>query len=136
MIKVASFNCNGFQSNFEYIKLLMKKYDIICVQETLLFETCNEVLGDLSPDFGYYYQSATRTSSIVGRSSGGLVTYFANTISAKVKNLYCSNRMLCTSVTLNGDDEYIFVNCYFPCDYNNNNSLVEYRETLAELQSF
>ena len=42
-IKVISFNCGGLKSNVELIIFLFNECDILCVQETLLFESSNAI---------------------------------------------------------------------------------------------
>ena len=74
-MKISSFNCGGFRSNFEYVKLLMSNVDLIFIQESLLYDQSNDILSELNENFNFDYVSASRGDSLVGRCSGGLVTY-------------------------------------------------------------
>lgn len=134
-MKVVTFNCGGFRSNYEYVKMLMKDNDIICVQESLLYDLSNDILGDLSCDFNFDYQSASRNPNLTGRCSGGLVTFWRNGLARRVECEVKSDRILGHTFFI-GDMSYTIVNCYFPCDYHDGVSFVKYRETLMELSNF
>ena len=75
MLKLASFNCGGFRSNFHLVKSLLSNYDIVCIQETLLCDSDNMRLGDVSDKFSYVFQSAVRNKHNVGRCRGGLALF-------------------------------------------------------------
>ena len=111
-MKIVSFNCGGLRSNGEYLKLLLDEYDVVCVQETLLCDIDNSFLANFTDQFDYDYQSATRPSdSFVGRSSGGLATYWRSSYQYdSVTTNYKSNRLLSVTFSIS-QVNYTFINC-------------------------
>ncbi len=49
-----------------------------------------------------------------------------------IKLFSCSGRIIGIWVN-EGVSNYLIVNCYLPCDYRNEESILEYRETIAKL---
>ena len=96
-IKVISFNCGGLKSNAELINLLLNECDILCVQETLLFESSNDILNKFSIDYNFEYQGATKTKFNVfaGRPSGGLVTFWKSSLNSMVSVTFKTDSCIC-----------------------------------------
>ena len=133
-IKVISFNCGGLKRNVELINLLLNECDILCVQETLLFESSNDILNRFSIDYNFEYQGATKTNVFAGRPRGGLVTFWKSSLNSMVSVTFKTDRCICIKLNSCGK-ESIVVNTYLPCDYGNEDCLMYYRGALIELET-
>ncbi len=129
-IKIASFNCSGFKQKIYTIRKLMQCNDIICLQETLVNESNVDIFNEIDTLFSYFYvNAAKKQSQICGQCSGGLVIYFRKNLKHLIELFTCSDRIWVNE----GISKYLIVNCYVPCDYINEESIIEYRETIAKL---
>ena len=118
----------------ELINLLLNECDILCVQETLLFEFSNDILSRFSIDNNFEYQGATKTNVFAGHPSGGLVTFWKSSLNSMVSVTFKTDRCICIKLNSCGK-ESIVVNTYNPCDYGNDDCLLSYRGALMELET-
>jgi len=87
-LKFASYNCYGFKSSCVAIKDLCKTFDVICLQETWLFEHDLHMLSNLHPDFYGFGISGMDVSKdlITGRPYGGGVLYGGEKASGNIRS--------------------------------------------------
>ena len=72
-LRFVSYNCQSFNCNIEFIRLLLETCDVLCLQETLLNDINECQLDNLNDDFVSTHVSSVRNSNtFVGRASGGL----------------------------------------------------------------
>ncbi len=50
-IKIASFNCSGFNQKIDTIRKLMQCNDIICLKEILVNESNVDIFNEIDPLF-------------------------------------------------------------------------------------
>ena len=70
-----------------------------------------------------------------GRSSGGLAILWKKSCKAKIFPIYCNDRIMAIKLVM-GESSYLLINIYLNCDYGNNESLIEYKNNVAQLANF
>ena len=135
-LSIISYNCNSFNANTVIINELLKKCDVLCLQETLIDDNNFQVLDTLNECFSSAYVSATRKNDcFVGRSSGGLVIYWKNFDEVKFEPITFTNRIMGLRITFPNNTVYLILNIYCICDYGTVDALIEYKSTLADLHN-
>ena len=119
---ICSFNCKGFEyRNFDYLKKVFNKVDILLLQEHWLFEFENAEFYKLFPDCQFVFKSSMNDSSVVlGRPYGGVAMVWKRFMSLKVENITTSCGRLCAVKVSSSNTSFIIINVYMPC---NNNEL-------------
>ena len=77
-LKITSFNCQGFKfRNYDYLKEIFNKCDIIILQETWLYNFEHSMFNNVLPLSQYHAISAMDDSDIGrnGRPYGGCTQY-------------------------------------------------------------
>ncbi len=72
-LKIVSFNCSGFKfRNYDYLKDIFRKCDILLIQETWLYNFQHEEIGKVLVDSEHHAVSAMDECDVsrVGRPYG------------------------------------------------------------------
>ena len=136
-LKIISFNCQSLRSNFEIISDLVKKCDVLCLQETLIDDNNHHFLDQIDENFMYaYIPSVRKADCFVGRSSGGLAVLWRIGTDLKFSSVYFGNRIMGLKIfSVNNDLPFLLLNIYMPCDYGNENCYIEYKSCLADINN-
>ena len=135
-LKIITYNCQSYNSNSGIIKNLLSVCDILCIQESLISNSNSYLLNSIDDDFDFVLNDAVRDlDQFSGRSSGGLITFWKKSIDMRCVPVVINNRCLGLKL-INDDISYLLLNVYFNCDYGNLESLLKYRENLAEISEF
>ena len=138
-LRLVSYNCRGWRSGSDYVKLLLQSCDLCFIQEHWLFR---EHLGSLniSNDFLSVGVSGMDSSEIlVGRPFGGCGILYRKSLSPVIRRIFTSSQRLCAiSLTLhnsldNSPFAILFVCVYLPTDYSNVASHTAFAESIGEL---
>ena len=134
-LKIITYNCQSFASSIEVISDLLKRCDVLLLQETLINDVNSYLLEGLDDNFCLSYTPSSRPSNVLhGRSSGGLAVYWRRLKDIKFKPIYFSSRIMGLRLDFQ-NCSYLVCNVYFPCDYRDLDSLIEYRSTLSEIEN-
>ena len=134
-LKIVTYNCQSFTCNREIISEILESCDILLLQETLITEVNSFLLSNINDDFCFSFTSAHKANnSLYGRSSGGLAIYWRRIRNIKFKPIYVSGRIMGLQLDF-GNLKYLVCNVYFPCDYRDTDSLIEYKSTLTILEN-
>ena len=132
-LKIISFNCQSFESNFEIVREVIRSCDILLLQETFLTENFSDKLQKLGDEFEFLATPATRNPlCFTGRASGGLAIIYKKTYSQFIVPLFQSSRIMGIYLKF-PNANFLLLNVYLPCDYGNTESICSYRSSLAEL---
>jgi len=132
-LKIGTYNCQSFTANFSFITSLLSELDVLFLQETFLHEYNNDILANLGPEYDFAYVSSTRkTDAFVGRSKGGLVIVWRKICNICCVPRYFNDRIMGVRLRY-GCQTLLLLNVYLPCDYGDNNSLIDYKFQISEL---
>ena len=53
MVKIVSYNCNSIRNNIEIVQMLTEDYDIVCLQELMLFPEDLGILSRINDNFDF-----------------------------------------------------------------------------------
>ena len=133
-LKVISYNFQSFCVNQDIILNLLNHCDVLLLQETLLGSNDKWKMGNLNSQFDFFGAPAVRNSNnFVGRSSGGLGILWRKSLGIITDASKHDDRII--SVTLTSSSaNYLLLNIYCICDYRNDEALVSYKSTMADLK--
>ena len=135
MVRIVSFNCQSFNSNFEIIDKLLSHCDFLLLQETLVTEHNANFFNKLDKKFNFCYQPAVRSDSFsYGRPSGGLTIIWHSSLNIPVHPIYISDRILGVKLVF-PDICVLILNIYATCDYRTSQCLVDYKSSLCDLSN-
>ena len=135
-LSIISYNCRSANSNGVIISDLLKKCDILCMQETLVDDNNSHLLDTLDNRFiSAYVPSNRKPDCFVGRSSGGLAILWKPLTEVRFQPITFNSRIMGLRMLLPNDVTYLIINIYCICDYGTVDSLIEYKSTLADLQN-
>ena len=133
-LRLISYNCFSLGSNANMVCSLLKKCDVLCLQETLVDENNSNILDNLDNEFITAYVPAYRKPDcFVGRSSGGLAILWRRAENIEYIPMFYDKRIMGLKVILPDKSCLLILNVYLICDYGNIDSLLEYKSTLADL---
>ena len=134
-LKIISYNCNSFNSKLLILETLLGKCDLLCLQETLIGEDNSFNYNKIDPKFISTYVPATRREDIsVGGASGGLALFWRKSLKINFYPIEFSDRILGLKLVFNSVS-YILLNVYCFCDYGDMESLMNYKNMMAELSN-
>ena len=119
-LNIISYNPTGFsRDKAEFMKSL--KADILCLQEHFLLRSNIFKLQNEFTDFNFCAVPATKQDKVIssGRPSGGLAILWPKSSKHKIQQLKLNNSNRVQAVSI--DSTFLLLNCYFPCDTQNNN---------------
>ena len=132
LVTVTSYNSRGFSEQKQnYMETLLLFSDIFCGQEHFLLSSCdkkhsntNKLIKAFGNSHDMYIVPAKKQTGNVnkGRGSGGLVTMFRKYLTKYVSQVKCENYRLQGTKFLFPSCSLLVVNCYLPCDSQNNNA--------------
>lgn len=136
MLKIVSFNCNSLRKRMDTVRDLAQQYDIICLQELLIFKENLFLLNEIDSNFDHvsFVCDNSEDEIVEGRPKNGVAILWRNDISDIVKLVKHDDRVI--GITL--DDGYLNVlllNIYMPCDKQNMSSLNEYQNYLQSINN-
>ena len=138
MISIASFNCKGFKErNFDYLKELYDKVDIMMIQETWLYSFEDNIINKIFNGCNNYSVSAMNDSDIgrKGRPYGGCSIVWKNSLAIKVSPINTISNRICAVCIECDADNLLLINVYMPTIDSSVDNLNEYSDVLGELSS-
>ena len=134
-LKITSYNCQSIGSKIPLIESLLVNCDILLLQETLLSEYNFEQFEHIDDNFASAFTPAERREQIfVGRSSGGLAIYWRKLSGLSCNPIFFSNRIMGLKLSA-GEYTCLLLNVYCICDYRTQESLLSYKDTLAQISN-
>lgn len=123
-IRLLSYNSTGFNpAKADFIRFLTTSLctDIFCLQEHFLLRANVSRIQNEFKNFNSHILPATKKDNVLcsGRPSGGLGIFWKNSLNKLVKPVAIPNSNRIQAIDFN--DKVIILNCYFPCDSQNNN---------------
>ena len=133
-LRIISYNCQSLNAKLDIVSTLLNDCDILLLQETLLTNDNNDILGNININFNAInIPSVRKIGQLYGRSSGGLAILWKRNSNLKYFPVYGNNRFIGIKI-LFGEISYLLLNVYLNCDYRTIESLIEYKENLAEIE--
>ena len=122
--RLISYNSTGFNAaKAEFIRFLSStlSVDIFCIQEHFLLRTNVSKIQNEFKNFNSSILPATKKNNVLssGRPSGGLAIFWKNSLNKVVKQIKIPDSNRIQAININ--DKIIILNCYFPCDTQDNN---------------
>ena len=137
-LKVSSFNCTGFKyRNYEYLKQLFSKCDILLLQETWLYKFQHSQIENVLVGSQHHAMSAMDDSDVgrVGRPYGGCAVVWHQSLALALVPVNTSTPRLCAVATDTGNSKLLIVSVYMPNDDNSDVNFYLYGDVLSELSS-
>ena len=137
-LKLTSFNCNGFKNrNYDYIRDIFNKCNILLLQETWLFEFEHKQICNVIPQCQYYAVSAMDESNIIqaGRPYGGCGIVWHKNLQLSFVPIQTVSKRLCALNIKSSNVNILIINVYMPYDDHTENSFNTYGDTLCEISS-
>ena len=133
-LKIVSYNCQSLKANINIVSPLLNDCDILLLQETLLTNDNTDILENMNTNFNTINMPSVRKpGQLYGRSSGGLAILWKKNSNFKYFPVYGSNRFIGLKIFF-GEICYLLLNVYLNCDYRTVESLIEFKENLAEIE--
>ncbi len=120
-LKIVSFNCSGFKfRNYDYLKDIFMKCDILLIQETWLYTFQHEEIGKVLVDSEHHAVSAMDECDVsrVGRPYGGCAVVWRRGLALDFRPLTTTSRRLCAVVAQSECAKLLLVSVYMPNDDN------------------
>ena len=135
-LKIISFNCQSLNANAAIIEDLLGSCDILCLQETLIDHNNAQNLNQFDNNFMVAYEPAYRQADVfTGRSSGGLTIFWKSFLNINISPLFFDKRVMGLKLSLPGGCVLLLLNVYLICDYEDVDSFIEYKSTLATIDN-
>ena len=83
MIKLCTYNCNSVRVNFENVRNIMSRCDIVCLQELMLCKGDQPILNELNDDFENvaFVQDRDSVGIVEGTPTRGVAVLWRKTLS-------------------------------------------------------
>ena len=138
-ISVTSFNCKGFKErNYDFIKFLFDRSDIMLLQETWLYSFEHDKIGKLLGNNALYFSKSAMQDTDVGRLGrpfGGCAVVCKAHINMSITPLETHSNRLCAIHLKNSLESIIIISAYMPCNDGSAVSLNEYIDVLIEIST-
>ena len=136
MVHCVSFNCNSIRKNTEIVKTLLKKADILCLQEIMLTKDDLGILNQFNSEFEHvaFVNEREVVGICEGRPTAGVAIFWRRKFSHFIKTITIDDSIIGILLN-NGNNKVLIMNVYLPCDYQNMDALDRYRSALAKLES-
>jgi len=134
-LTVISYNSCGFAADKQaYMRMLLSKCSILCVQEHWLSDSQLPLLGHLNQNFSYAGVSGFGNNDVLFGRPCGRAVLWRNDIDARVQVLQvCSKRI--SAVRLRSSSfSLLLISVYMPCD-GNDSRIDDYTQQLAIMDS-
>ena len=133
-LKIATINIQSCKSNKVYLEKIIHQYDIVCIQETWLYEFESNMLHDLSPNHCVTSKSSDKDDPIPpterARGHGGVAIIWKDTHDNIVQPLEDGGVRI-NVIEIKTPEPLIIVNSYLPA--RNGGQKDQYLEILDEL---
>ena len=117
-LKFISYNCKGFKNrNYNYLKELYDKNDILLLQETWLYFFQDDNVGK------------------AGRPYGGCAIVWNNKLPIGVKPINTNSSKVCAAFAEIFNDKFIIISVYMPSNDNSIVNINEFEEILNEIST-
>ena len=137
-LKIVSFNCSGFKfRNYDYLKDIFKKCDILLIQETWMYNFQHEEIGKVLDDSEQHAVSAMDDWDVsrVGRPHGGCAIVWRRGLALDFQPLTTTSKRLCAVVAQSQCAKLLLVSVYMPNDDNCDRSFEIFGDVLNELSA-
>lgn len=137
-LKIVSFNCSGFKfRNYDYLKDIFMKCEILLIQETWLYNFQHEEIGKVLVDSEHHAVSAMDECDVsrVGRPYGGCAVVWRRGLALDFRPLTTTSRRLCAVVAQSDCAKLLLVSVYMPNDDNCDRSFEIFGDVLNELSA-
>ena len=137
-LKITSYNCNGFKSrNYNYIKEIFQKCDILLLQETWLHTFEHKNFSNIVTKCNYHAISAMDETDVqrIGRPYGGVAILWNKNLKLSFIPITTNSNRVCA---INIKCDYynlIIFNVYMPNDNDSNENFDIYGDVLCEISS-
>lgn len=136
-IKVASFNCRGIKNSVVELQSLMKSNDIICLQETWLYDFDAPFLNQISNDFigRGVFASKSADGIAKGRPSGGLAILWRKSLAnhCSIQTFEDETRIMGICIVVESR-MHMIINVYLPvCSYANQDDFIGYLSKIDDI---
>ena len=135
LLKITTLNVKNLETNSQYVFKLLRSSDILCLQETWLFNFQLSRLDELHKNFEGFGKSVDDNDPIPPtqkpRGYGGVATLFRKSMNLKVRK--CpdgGSRIVVTEIV--SDPLLCIINVYLPC--RNSKATEAFEDILLELQ--
>ena len=135
-LKIDSYNCAGFKyRNFDYLKEIYIKCDILLLQETWLYNFKSSEFTKVLKNCNYHAVSAMDEANIgrVGRPYGGCAIVWHKKQGLAFAPIVTNSPRVCAVTIISNDINVIVISVYMPTDDDVN--FIEYGDVLHELSS-
>lgn len=131
---IATFNCKGFKyRNYDYLRKLYDKNDILLLQEHWLFDFECNVFHNILPDCQFVMKSGMQNDSLIaGRPYGGVAIIWKNSNPLKFKQISVSSKRLCAVQVIGSGHSMLIMSVYMPFNDANNE---EFFDILCEINA-
>ncbi|KAK3089114.1 hypothetical protein FSP39_000940 [Pinctada imbricata] len=133
-LKIATINIQSCKTNKVYLEKIVSHYDIVCVQETWLYEFESNFILNLSPDHSATSKSVDRDDPITpaerSRGHGGVAIIWKNSHDKSIKILEDGGIRI-NVIEVKTPQPLILINTYLPA--RNGGQKDSYAEILDEL---
>ena len=117
-IKVTTYNCQSV--NYDIIKILIRDFDILLLQGTLLSDNNQYILNSIIDYFNHAH-AVRKASTFVGRAGGGSAILWRKCNNMKIYPLYFTDRIMGLK-----EASYLIIKVYCIYYYDTTESWVEY----------
>ena len=135
MIKVASYNCNSIRCNIENVKDLLKRNDIVALQELMLLEDDLGYLSGIDSNMSHtaFVRDNIENGINTGRPSKGVALFWNKSFTSIVPLKI--NEWLIGIIFESAIGRTLILNVYLPYDNGSTDSIDNYRSSLAIIES-
>ena len=135
-LRIFSYNCQSFRSNISIVKRLLKKCDLLFLQETLLTQFAANELNQLTDNntIACFTSATASTSSNGGRPRGDLAVFWKTSDTINFFPIMFTDRVMGLKVqTLS--HYFVLLNVHLCCDDTSLDSLHEFQSNLQTFRT-
>ena len=135
MVRVSTYNCNSVRANFENVRNIMSKCDIVLLQELMLCKSDLHILNELNDNFENiaYVQDRESLGIIEGRPTRGVAILWRKSLSPYITPIIVDDTVI-GIILSDVTSQVLLLNVYMPCDMQTLHALDSYRNMLAKLE--
>ena len=134
-LKITTLNVKNIESNMQYVYSLLKSTDILCLQETWLFNFQLRQLGEIHKNFEGFGKAVDDNNPLPPsqkpRGYGGVATLYRKNMDLRVRKCLDGGCRIVV-IELVTDPPVCVINVYMPC--RNGRSSDDFQSILLEVQ--
>ena len=137
-LKFISYNCKGFKNrNYNYLKELYDKNDILLLQETWLYSFQDDIIKNILPNCECFSISSMKDDNVgrAGRPYGGCAIVWNNKLPIGDKPINTNSSRVCAAFAEIFNDKFIIISVYMPSNDNSIVNINEFEEILNEIST-